>query len=122
MRLLGYRDSKKNPTALTPWTIIHFIVGVTFALVSRQLGFTNSLVLFIIIHTLYEVKDVYYGSSVLNSVFDEIFAVLGFLAFYYFKMNTSQVITFVIASLLLMISPSLSEDGSWTLDIWNSRG
>ncbi len=122
MRLVGYRDSNKTPTAVTPWTLVHFIVGMAFGMLSYRLGFNNSLILFVIIHTIYELKDIYYGSSVINSVFDELFAILGFLAFYQFNMTTSQVALTVTGSLLLMTSPMLSDDNSWTLDIWNSRG
>ena len=86
-------DSKKNEAFITPFTICHFLTGVIANLVSQKfkLTFTNGFILWFFIHLLYEIKDYYFSyvqnidnyifdNSFKNSVGNQIFAMLGFLA------------------------------------------
>lgn len=119
---MDWKDTKDRPIPVTPWSLVHFGVGYCFASLTHQFGLQRSFVTFLVLHTLYEIKDTLYStSSFVNSVFDELIGITGFLAFYKIQTHVPVwlVTTLVIAYL---ISPLSSKDGSWTLDIWNSRG
>ena len=119
---MDWKDSKTNPVPVTPWSIVHFGVGYSFASLTHEYGFQKSFITFLVLHSLYEIKDTLYSpSSFTNSIFDQILGILGFLAFYKVKVKVPVYIV-VGAVLLYLVSPLSSKDGTWSFDIWNTRG
>ena len=96
-------DSKKDVTLITPWSFIHSYSGFIFYLTLKYLYPEFSLlkifILLIIVHTIYEIKDLlsYFNikvssekwsdNSYMNSIFDTIFALIGFFVAYYVNNN-----------------------------------
>ena len=114
-------DTKANPIPVTPWSSVHFGVGYIFAGLTEQFGFQKSLLVFLVLHTLYETKDVLFTKcSLINSIFDELIALLGFLVYYQIRSKQSLPIVFALV-LLYMTSPLSSTDGKWTLNLWKNR-
>jgi multisubunit Na+/H+ antiporter MnhG subunit len=123
--LISLEDSKYKPSFTTPWTIIHTISGITFANLSKHLDFKSSFIVFFIIHTIYELKDIYSkGSknSAFNSIGDQTFGVLGFLIGWKIGMKHSAIL--VLALFIWLLNPKFSKNGKWSngFDIWESRG
>lgn len=118
VKLVSYKD---DPAFITPWSLVHFSVGLLFAsLTVHRLGFYTAFGIFIIIHTFYELKDIYtYGlNSTWNSVGDELVAILGFLS-----LGKISPLFMTLLTLVFITSPLSSQSSTgWTLDIWNSRG
>ena len=87
------KDGKKTPSALTPFSFMHFLSGVAFALVVYgvfNVSYINSFITYFVIHLLYELKDIYYSytlndysyiydNSLLNSILDQTCGVIGFI-------------------------------------------
>ena len=111
MLLISKDDTLKYPSLLDPWSILHFLIGIIFALFFYiiHLSFLNGFIIFNIIHLLYEIKD-YCGSytnllddynkripsklqtfikdnSYQNSISDQIVAIMGYLLGYYLLQN-----------------------------------
>tara|TARA_Y200000002_G_scaffold380177_1_gene391076 strand:- start:4329 stop:4745 length:417 start_codon:yes stop_codon:yes gene_type:complete len=110
MRLISKDDTLKDPSLLTPYSILHFLFGILFALFFTiiRLSFLKGFIIFNIIHLLYEIKD-YCGSytnllidykriptklktfikdnSYQNSISDQIIAIIGYLLGYYLLQN-----------------------------------
>ena len=114
--------STEEPAFITPWTSVHLLFGIFYAAITKK----TDLLSLIIIATIYEIKDLYfeekYKSTLINSIGDVLAAILGFLMFYHFKMNWNHVLMLTLGTLLFLTSPLSSKDGTWTNDIWNSRG
>lgn len=118
------KDSKYNSSVLTPWTIIHVISGIMFAAFTKNLDFKKSLFLFFVIHTIYEIKDIYFEdgqNSLANSIGDQLFAVGGFMIGWKLGMQKSILVSLLL--FVLFLSPMFSKNGKWSngLDIWWSR-
>ena len=73
VRILGFRDSPRQPAAITPWSLVHLLFGM--AMKSIGLGFWVTTVL----HLCYEIKDqvAEHDRSLLNSAGDQAFAMVG---------------------------------------------
>ena len=65
--LISNNDFKNNPTFITPWSLIHFLIGFVGIINSNYFNIDKevSLIFLLLIHTLYEFKD-YYFSYVYN--------------------------------------------------------
>lgn len=118
MKILAYDDSSASPAVFTPWSLVHFCVGILWGLVS------NDWIPLFLMATAYEIKDVYfekkYTVSVANSIGDILVAILGH--WMYLRYGTPLLYT-VPLTLLFLFSQFSSKDGkSWTTDIWHSRG
>lgn len=87
-------DSSTNPCFITPWTFIHFLAGLTTYSVLvhyfDNLTVINAVIITLLIHTIYEIKDCAYylglvnysvwsDASPLNSLGDTIACFLGIL-------------------------------------------
>ena len=99
MNIFGISDSKKDVTLITPWSFIHAYSGFMFYLTLKyiypDLSLLKIFILWIIVHTIYEIKDLlsYFNirvsnirwsdNSYMNSIFDTIFAIIGFFIAYY---------------------------------------
>jgi hypothetical protein len=94
IRFFGYNppDSKQTPCLITPFTGIHFLSGAAVNVLFRKLNipYTIAFILWFVIHMLYELKDLhssyvkksddyYHNHSLMNSVSDQLFALLGFI-------------------------------------------
>ena len=106
MNIFGVSDSKKDVTLITPWSFIHAYSGFMFYLTLKYLYPEFSLlkifILLIIVHTIYEIKDLlsYFNikvssekwsdNSYMNSIFDTIFALIGFFVAYYVNNNSKN--------------------------------
>ena len=117
-RFIGYSDNMERPTCITPWSYIHLLSGLNFSLLSLSYlskhSVIKNLIIFIIIHTIYECKDLYityiisnnkkyYQNTLINSIGDTIFSIFGWILgyiIYLSKPNTYYVISFVILQLI----------------------
>jgi hypothetical protein len=119
MQIYGLYDSVEKPCFITPWDLIHFLSGIVFYLFFKYFNFNFyiGLTLFIIIHTLYEFKDLFYyfkitdinnywtNNSLLNSIGDTFSAILGYiLSFYIFKkINLFKVLSLSFFTIILAV-------------------
>lgn len=128
MRIFGAADTFDNPVLFSPWSIIHFAIGMA-AYPTLQLVDINmsKFILWGIIHGLYELKDIlgsYYihsckwfiacNKSFASSVGDQIMALLGYALSK--GLNISSLWTagaIVIASFLVLGSPIFDESEKW---------
>jgi hypothetical protein len=62
-RIIGLQDDLNNPTLFTPWSLIHMLCGSVFMANFNYFNINkvNSILILLIFHTLYEVKDYYYS-------------------------------------------------------------
>lgn len=100
----NYQDTKSKPVFYDVWSWAHFTFGVFAAwgldIAFPQASVGSKFVLWLILHTMYEIKDYYYCylepdapgeytgariNSLLNSVGDTIWATLGFFVYYWTK-------------------------------------
>lgn len=82
MILFQNYDSEKEPAFVTPWTMIHILTGILFGHFTKILGFKPAFLWYLVLHTLYEIKDIWMeqeDNSFLNCLGDQIFGILGFL-------------------------------------------
>ncbi len=94
LRFFGYNppDSKQTPCLITPFTGIHFLSGAVANILLRKLdvSYAIAFTIWFIIHMLYELKDLhgsyiknsddyYHNHSLINSISDQVFALLGFI-------------------------------------------
>jgi hypothetical protein len=94
LRFFGYNppDSKQTPCLITPFTGIHFLSGAAANVLLRKLNIPYGIAftLWFLIHMLYELKDLhgsyvknsndyYHNHSIINSISDQVFALLGFI-------------------------------------------
>lgn len=94
LRLLGIQppDSKQTPCLITPFTGIHFLSGAVANITLRKLNvsYTPAFIIWFVAHMFYELKDLhgsyvkksddyYHNHSLINSISDQLFAVLGFI-------------------------------------------
>lgn len=125
--MISLSDDPRNPNILTPWSLIHVISGLAFAVFSKYMNFkkTNSIIYLFILHGLYEAKDLTQDgthNSIKNSIGDQICALIGF----FIGWNSDITQTFIIACVLFFIflSPISGRDRKWSniMEIWSSRG
>ena len=124
MLLIGVSDdTKNNPIMFTPWSLIHVISGIMFALLTRNVPFGRSFALFFILHGLYELKDVSTGdiNSVPNSIGDQILGTCGFLLGRTLETQKLIIISLIIFGIFL--NPLFSKNGetSKVWKLWTSR-
>jgi hypothetical protein len=82
---ISRKDSREKPALFTPWSISHFFSGIVlFLFFNIFTDIKNSIILTLIIHTIYEIKDYYYcyiintfNNSFTNSIGDTICCILG---------------------------------------------
>lgn len=98
------KDSTENPTLFTPWSLMHFLSGAyiyMYLALYHKYTLMQKLYILLIVHTIYELKDLYVtyfahvkpgdvslgglvaNSSLYNSIGDTISSVVGFYAVYY---------------------------------------
>jgi len=124
MLLIGVSDDTKyTPIMFTPWSLIHVISGIMFALFTRNVPFGRSFALFFILHGLYEVKDVSTGviNSLPNSIGDQLSATCGFLLGRILETQNLIIISLILFAIFL--NPLFSKNGetSKVWKIWTSR-
>ena len=68
MKLVGYNDTLETPIFITPWSLIHFLTGLTLFFMCRVFTQNIYIIVFIIlgIHSIYEFKDYY--STYINQI------------------------------------------------------
>ena len=95
IKLFSNTDTVKSNSFITPWSYIHLLTGCIIYLylkyIFKKISIINSFIIMIIIHTIYEIFDLMYyfrikketnywsDNSLINSVGDTIFAIIGFL-------------------------------------------
>ena len=134
-KLFSETDSMKTPSLFSMCSFSHFFWGFVFFIIMKyynaKLSFNLILILFFVIHTIYEIKDTlcYFGinlfnnkkidsyfmnNSYLNSIGDTIFGLLGvYIASLYLKNKHNIYLKILI--LIVLIFASLC-----TLDILKS--
>jgi len=126
MKVLSLSDSIENPSCITYFTFIHFYTGFIFYIIMKYFfpkwSFLRVFLLWILLHSLYEVKDMLYywkikitddywgDNSFINSIFDTIATLLGLWVGYLCVPNISYVsfwtniIVYAIVSLYFIAS------------------
>lgn len=92
MKILSLSDTRQNVGIITPWSLIHYLAGLNGYFLFNKLNVKDIhvYIILIILHTMYELKDYilsYYlnlntewgNNSVVNSVTDTIFFLLGII-------------------------------------------
>jgi len=121
---LSNSDTIKENALLTPWSFIHFLSGfMSYLYVKKYTNISeiNIFLISIIIHTVYELKDVsshtlklhtsksiWYDNSVLNSVGDTIAFILGLIIGLVFKdkiktLSNKNVVTITLLFLITFV-------------------
>ena len=81
MRVWSTAEGKDDPALFTPWSFVHVASGVALETVLRD-RVQHYLAWAILLHTIYELKDVatplIYPNSLVNSVGDTLSMLLGF--------------------------------------------
>lgn len=97
MSFIAARDRPESPAFITPWTYVHFLIGVVAYTLYKDLFPNMSLFLaaaiLAVFHGLYELRDVLLGrESTLNAVGDQTFVMLGFYAGHLILKDASLVV------------------------------
>jgi len=121
-KLFSETDSMKTPKFFTVCSFSHFFLGFVFFIIMKfynaKLSFNLILILFLVIHTIYEIKDTlcYFGinffnnnkinyfmdNSYLNSIGDTIFGLLGvYIASLYLKNKNNIYLKIFILIVLI---------------------
>ena len=109
-------DTVKKNSLLCPWSLVHFIYGSLMYLFLKYIlkikSVYNSFVIMIIIHTIYEIKDLKYyleknvklnwanNNSIINSIADTILAILGFYFMIYYE-TKYNILYFIFISIII---------------------
>ena len=127
---IGNNDHINTPTYITPWALIHALLGLTFSLLSlnffkKHLVLTNFIV-FIILHTIYECKDIcitylidlpkknkQYHNTLVNSIGDTIFAVFGWYIGYMIYLSKPRNYVISIIVVIYIITVIIFEFAPW---------
>jgi len=117
---LSIDDNKNNMGLFTPWSIVHIIVGtLLYKLLKLYNNQYNSIIWTIILHTIYEFKDLYfsyfhntnfnieknkwlYYNSYINSIGDTIACIIGIYIAYLYKFNILTYIILIVSMILLV--------------------
>ena len=123
MKLVSRFDSARSPAFFTPWSIIHFLTGVFWALTERKLNLNKkySFILFIIINILYETKDAFFThgeNSWQNSVADILSGVAGYFMVANTKLSIHQILSISVVLYIFFASPLCAKDGkTWSFGL-----
>ena len=115
--LFNFNDTYKTQSFITPWSFMHLLSGALIyfyiKIIVPNINILNVFLIMIILHTLYEIKDLFYyfkfiknpsewnNNSLLNSCGDTIFAIIGFyFASFLKKINYGQLISLTIICLM----------------------
>lgn len=85
MTFIAAKDRPESPAFITPWTYVHFLIGVVAYTVYKDF-FPNmspflAAAILTVFHGLYELRDVLLArESSVNAVGDQTFVMLGFYA------------------------------------------
>jgi hypothetical protein len=120
LRFFGYNppDSKQTPCLITPFTGIHFLSGAVANILLRKLdvSYAIAFTIWFIIHMLYELKDLhgsyiknsddyYHNHSLINSISDQAFALLGFIIGQNIPLNVT--VPFIMLFILIVVTAYL---------------
>ena len=113
MPLLALGDDIKNPSYITPFAIIHLlgaIIGYIYMkLLFPDLSNVTIVIIYFILHTLYEINDIYhifyrlwYDVSISNSIGDTLFTIIGlYIAYRY--LNGLNIYEIIIGTIIFMV-------------------
>ena len=110
-------DSIEHNYFITPWSFIHLLYGGLSILILKEfkINFLNSFIILLIAHTIWEIKDLYpyfmkinnvaseRDNSLLNSIGDTLFWIIGIIIFNNYKLNKKELITISLLILLIQI-------------------
>lgn len=116
-KFIGNSDNINTPTYITPWSYIHFLTGLNIFLVLKYIkvipDIYNLIILFIL-HTIYECNDYintyilydkYKRNTLVNSIGDTIFALLGWILGYVLfpRIKYKYIIILIILQIVSVI-------------------
>lgn len=127
MLVFGIKDTLDNPVLFAPWSIIHFAIGMAaFPALERINIDMNRFLLWAILHGVYELKDIagaYYATckwfiacdkSFVNSVGDEIMALLGYALAKSLNIHSLwSGLSIIVVAFLILGSPLFTESQKW---------
>lgn len=117
-KIIGLDDSVNKAVLITPWSIIHFLLGYLCMVYVNYFNINkdNAIVALFILHTIYEIKDYYFSYikdpqskyekwSSNNSIYNCFGDTIAFMLGVAFAVNTNySTTTLIIATLLFLLS------------------
>ena len=115
VKLFSVSDTIEHNALITPWSLVHFLFGLIFSIISLtyvKMSYMSTFILMLIVHTIYEYNDLlcYYNvcdpnfhwidNSFLNTIGDTLFSVLGFVLFIY--LDVGDVYTLILLLILIV--------------------
>ena len=109
MKIFGDNDSKKDPTLITSWFLIHLLSGIILMYIFYiyfNIDIWIATIIVLGLHTLYEIKDLFINPlfypdtniktnhSILNSIGDTIGCIIGILIVIFFIKNKNNALFF----------------------------
>jgi hypothetical protein len=93
MHLVADHDNKQKPAVFTPFSLVHALSGVVYALIVYgvfRVSWNTAFWSFFVLHGLYELKDYHwsynlnlnsymYNNSLENSIGDQVMSMIGFV-------------------------------------------
>ena len=105
-------DTIQKPSLITPWSLVHVLVGGLIYLYLKfffkNISITTAFIVMIVIHTLYEIKDLFSyfkitkktqwnDNSLTNSIGDTLCAIIGFfIATQVHEVNVPLLLVFTL--------------------------
>ena len=123
MRIISTEnDSINNPSLTTPFIIIHIISGIWLTSLIKTYfpKYKNVLLIVLIIHTIYEIKDIYVSyylkynnvltnNSWLNSIGDTIGAIIGYYLYNLFPIKFKWATIIYLLSSIIAWQPHIKK-------------
>ena len=118
-------DFGMNPAWITPWTIIHFSVGVVahgIAVYLKLKPWWAGFLWLNFIHLLYEIKDqtrAKYKNSMPNSIGDQIAAAAGYLfALWLLGDRNTPIVSLLVIVSAFLITTLMDATPIWKVQFW----
>jgi len=107
MKIFGDNDSKKDPTLITSWFLVHLLSGIILMYIFYiyfNIDIWIATLIVLGLHTLYEIKDLFINPlfypdtnikknhSILNSIGDTIGCIIGILIVIFFIKNKNNTL------------------------------
>jgi hypothetical protein len=117
-------DTQPNPAWITPWTLVHFSMGIVSHAIAVyfKLDLWVGFLILNVIHFLYEVKDQTRArakNSMPNSIGDQAFAALGYIfAMYVLRARNTPIVSLLILISSYVLIASMGSTPIYEVQMW----